>query len=346
MKKLLAIALFFVCGLFSVLSQANCTPKQLTARNVHSVSHSKSTHSVARPLSGRPFHVITWNVNLMSSWTIAQWFLYYFDHQDMNDILTRAQIIANNLKQKNYDIIALQELADHASKKIIDSILAEAGYYSSEMLGEKQSHLGWAIYLFNGGITLYSKHPFQALEYHFFSRPAGLQYYMPKGAIYGKVKAGDKVIHVFNVHLQSIHEGKSIEYEVQRTHLNDLRDLIKSKHYEPDEHIFVMGDFNIDSQNYLPVSPGDAPFNTVLKTLRASEAVPFDNCTKMISFDPAENAMAKGKFPLGTLDNILCLNSRTCPYSGSKRIFRFEDTQTRLKELSDHYPVEALIYIP
>ena len=346
MKKLLIRALLFACGCISEFPQANCITKHITAREHHNKNHGNLNHTVATPLPGSPLRVITWNVNLMSSWTIAQWFLYYCDHQDMNDILTRAELIAKNLAHENYDIIALQELGDHASKRIIDYILIQAGYYSSEILGERQSHLGWSIYLFNGGITLYSKYPFQTLEYHFFSRPAGLQYFMPKGAVYGKINIGGRVIHVFNIHLQSIYQGKVVEYEVQRAHLNDLRNLLHSKHYDDNDHVFVMGDFNFDAENYLKISHEDSLFYAALKTLEASEAVPFDSCTKLISFNPDENNMAKGKFPSGTLDNILCLNSPVCPYAGSKRIFRFEDTQTRLKELSDHYPMEAFIYIP
>lgn len=344
MRTLFIVALFIFSQLaHSVTSSQNCN-KNTKCNSALAFQKTTLTDQVA--MNGQPFHLLTWNVNLMSSWWIAQMFLYYINNQDMNDILSRAQLIADRLKEKNYDVIALQEVGDHASKKILDDTLSDAGYFSSEILGESWSHLNGVAYVFNGGVTLYSRHPFVALEYHTFSRGTWLQAYMPKGVVYGKIDIHGRVIHLFSLHLQSIQHNAQNEYDVLKKHQHELAQLIQSKQIAPEDHVFLLGDFNVDAQNYLKKQNEHSDFQEMLKILNAREIAPLMDCNPVISFDPAFNPMAKGKTPTGTLDNILCVNFYTCPYSGSRRIFRFDDTTTRLKELSDHYPMEALIFIP
>ena len=344
MKTLLIIMLFiFGQPAHSAASVPDCNKNNNSNSKTNVQDDPLPEHIIS---FSNPFRLLTWNVNLMTSWWIGIQFLYYCNNQDMNDILTRAQSIADRLKEKNYDMIALQELADYTSKKIIDRTLNDAGYFASQRLGEYQSHVGNTYYLFNAGITLYSKHPFITLEYHPFSRAAGLQSFMPKGVVYGKIVFHDRMIHLFSLHLQSIQNGSEQEYEVLKSHQNELKELIQSKQIDPTDHVFLLGDFNVNAQNYLPEEERSSAFQEMLNILDAKEAAPFMDCNPQISFDPERNPMAKGKIPAGTLDNILCINSPVCPYTGSKRIFRFEDTTTRLKELSDHYPIEATVYIP
>ncbi|MGI9277575.1 MAG: endonuclease/exonuclease/phosphatase family protein [Endozoicomonas sp.] len=343
MRLLFIVMIFWVMNAHSNPSAHKCN---VDKQNTSTYSFPDFIFSNQSENSGKEFRLITWNVNLMSSWLIGRLFLYYVDNQDMNDILIRTQSIANRLRDEKYDIIALQEVGDHTSKAILDHTLNSAGYFSSEILGEVQDHLGDSKYIFNGGVTLYSQYPFITLKYHPFSRAAGLQYFMPKGVVYGKIYFHGRIVHLFSLHLQSIENNSKEEYDVLKRHQHELREFIDSIAIDREDHVFLLGDFNVDAQNYSLKEEAGSEFKEMLNVLKAREVAPFSNCQPDISFNPSKNPMAKGKSPTGTLDNILCVNSTACPYRGSKRIIRFEDTTTRLKELSDHYPIEATIFIP
>ena len=57
--------------------------------------------------------------------------------------------------------------------------------------------------------------------------------------------------------------------------------------------------------------------------------------------------MAFKKKPLGTLDNILCDHGHVCPEGGFLQIKRFDiegNSGLHLQELSDHFPIEGILY--
>ncbi len=293
--------------------------------------------------------VLTWNVNLMADTPWEEELLKRYSNQDMNDPVSRAEAVGLVLAQADYDIVVVEEVLDSDLRDILIRHMTSAGYYSAKILGGSWSLL-LKLYIFNGGVMVFSRYPIVA-EHEKIMPSLWGQYFAAMGVKYVKIKFYDQFVHVFAIHLQSIQWGVPEEHARLRQQINALKDFIALQDIKRNEIVLLMGDFNTNSGNkaedfdgrHYPESEVHSDFQYLLSSLDAREVGRYSNSLPF-SFNVYNNSMAFGKTPLGTLDNILCLKRYSCPDYGELRIKRFDDSATRLRELSDHYPIEGELF--
>ncbi|WP_252179004.1 endonuclease/exonuclease/phosphatase family protein [Endozoicomonas sp. 4G] len=291
-----------------------------------------------------PLKLLTWNVNLMTSYDLFEFLMWWFGGQDMNDPELRAQEITQYLIEKDYHIVALQELADQHLRDVVNKGMREAGYYMTPVLGEGWK---WLLYgrLFNGGVVVYSKAPILEMREFVFPMPAGNQGWCAVGAWYIKVPTYSGNLHVFGLHLQTIQTDSENEYKGLIRHYGYLEEIKNQLDIPSHEAVIYMGDFNSDAGRQGGEAGGDQYFQMLLETLVSRQVANFINSSLPYSFDIHDNAMAKGKGPKqSTLDYILCDKRNVCPVNGYMNILQANQSCTRLGVLSDHYPVEGVVY--
>ncbi|WP_062268445.1 endonuclease/exonuclease/phosphatase family protein [Endozoicomonas arenosclerae] len=290
-----------------------------------------------------PLKLLTWNVNLMTSYDFFEFLIWWFGSQDMNDPELRAEEIAQYMVKRDYHIVALQEIADKYLRGVVNKEMRKAGYYMTPVLGE-----GWKWLLsgrlFNGGVVVYSKAPILEMREFVFPMPVGNQGWCAIGAWYVKVPTQSGNLHVFGLHLQTVQSDNEEEYKGLIKHYGYLKQIKNKLNIPRHEAVIYMGDFNSDAGRQDGMAQGDEYFQIMLETLVSRQAADFTNTSLPYSFDIHENEMAKGKTPLGTLDNILCDKRNVCPINGYMKILHANQTSSRLGVLSDHYPIEGILY--
>ncbi|KEQ18810.1 endonuclease/exonuclease/phosphatase family protein [Endozoicomonas numazuensis] len=290
-----------------------------------------------------PLKLLTWNVNLMTSNDFFELLIWLFGNQDMNDPELRAREIAQYIIKKDYHIVALQEIADEYLRSVVNEEMKRAGYYMTPVLGQDWK---WLLSgrLFNGGVVLYSKAPIVEMQEFVFPAPVGQQGWCAIGTWYIKVRSHSGNLHVFGLHLQTVQSDSEAEYKSLIRHYDYLNKVKSALNIPKREAVIYLGDFNSDAGRQDGMAQGDEYFQLMLETLDSQQAADFANTSLPYSFDIYGNEMAKGKTPLGTLDNILCDRRNVCPITGYMKILHANQTRSRLGVLSDHYPIEGILY--
>lgn len=291
-----------------------------------------------------PLKLLTWNVNLMTSYDFFEFLMWWFGGQDMNDPEIRAEEITQYMVKRDYHIVVLQEMGDQYLRDVVNKGMREAGYYMTPVLGEGWK---WLLYgrLFNGGVMVYSKAPILEMREFVFPMPAGNQGWCAVGAWYIKVPTRSGNLHVFGLHLQTVQNNADNEYKGLVKHYDYLGKVKNQLNIPSHEAVIYMGDFNSDAGRQDGEAEGDEYFQILLETLVSRQAADFVKTSLPYSFDIYENEMAKGKGPYrGTLDNILCDKRHVCPVSGYMTILQANQSRSRLGVMSDHYPVEGILY--
>ena len=194
--------------------------------------------------------VITWNVNLMADAFYEKLMLSYFGGQEMNNPLERAKLIADVLEEGQYDIIVLEEFVDEDLRAPVEQkLIDENGYYHSQLLGASYFVLKNLLYIYNGGVMIFTRQPIVE-EDELVLSAVGLQRSAAIGVKYVKLKSiYGNFIHIFAVHLQSIQHGWDSEHESLRRHASLLRDFKQSKKIPADDIVLFVGDFNANAGN-------------------------------------------------------------------------------------------------
>ena len=288
---------------------------------------------------------LTWNVNLLGDQAYDYYYLKHLKGQDMNEPTKRARIIGDRIIETASDVVVLQELVDQELREIVNEKLKAAYYNHTEVLGMNTS---LRDFWFNGGVVIYSRFPILE-EDELVLSCYGDQGAAAVGIKYVKLRLQDRSAHIFGVHLQTIEQDADEEHETLIHQVTQLKEFMTRKVDVEQDIVLVLGDFNANGGNKGKNFTGreeDRPhedFEKILKMLNAREAG-FYKPEIEFSFDPERNEMAKGKFPTGTLDNIICINDYICPGHGIMEVFRFDGSDTYLGELSDHYAVKGIFY--
>jgi endonuclease/exonuclease/phosphatase family metal-dependent hydrolase len=238
--------------------------------------------------------------------------------------------IGRELRFLRSDIVALQEMWHQES----DVLIAESNYSFRAVTGNSKLHYG------GSGLVTLSKFPIISEEFHPFSKTAGVERLVNKGALFTRVQhPSGSLIDIYNVHLISEPEkisrlflSKKRADELRLTQLRELATWITSRQ-EPNIPIIVLGDFNLDElSSAYSVMTGIV--GSDLFRQRLSFNLDQDSSRRGYTFDPENNKFSKS--PSGSkerIDYVLLRNasSRQALIS-AKRIFAENP-------LSDHYGV-------
>lgn len=219
------------------------------------------------------------------------------------------------LKHSNADIIALQEVAEDERGNLVEIIAKELGYEYVHAIGMNMPVRFLPKYEKNDkrtikfGTAILSKYKIiNSKIYELVDENKRL-------IVRADIKIGDKILHIFSIHLKHTHQKPS---EIQDVETDNLLQLL------PEKNTIVMGDFNA-----LPESTVIKKMNQVLQDIETNSITPTwsvykDGCT----------CLTKDEEVIYKLDYIFT--------SKNMKVDLFEVHESKG---SDHLPISAIIEI-
>ncbi|WP_327596759.1 sphingomyelin phosphodiesterase [Streptomyces chartreusis] len=270
----------------------------------------------------------------------------------------RASEMVGVLAATGADVIVLQELfGQDASASLMAGLYQEGYLYQTHVLGagywvknaalwdvEGRSH----TWVENGGVAIASAHPLARREARFFTEESSCGYdaYAAKGFVYVEIDVWGRRVHLVGTHPQSTDPGcisgsrpadtaarcRARQFTEIDTFLTALE--TEPSRIGPDEHVFIVGDLNVDRFN-------SREYPAMLAALRAWDAD--RHMGGEFSLDTYTNDIAKARYAGLLPEDLDYVLQRV---RGGRA--RMSDWQVRLerpltglgmhyKDLSDHY---------
>lgn len=253
-------------------------------------------------------HVVAWNVFLRPG--------VLKDNQ-----LGRVHAISNYLNETNADVLVLQEVFHHKSRRILKKEL-KSNYPYRTAVG-KGSWLG-----ISSGVIIFSKHPITNEKHIYFNRAIHADRMAKKGGVLAEIELNHRSVNVVGTHLQA---GQGdMEVEIRKEQIQMLKKLSANS---PKETIYA-GDFNIRRQS--------DSYKDLVKTLECENKEPTGKHEHTSNFSDHKLMQANG-LPQW-IDFILTKISPGVhieeSYIEEPRVQK-GDTQERI---SDHNPIHSFIY--
>ncbi len=159
--------------------------------------------------------------------------------------LDKIKYLAKIIKEKQYDVIALQEISQHKDSKIKYDNIREDNYMEvlvTELnkLNECNynfvwdfSHIGYDVY--EEGLAILTKHPIVNFRSFYVSNDKTISNYKSRKIVNATININNKEIDFYSCHLGWWHD----ETEPFKDQADEL-----IKHIDNDKLNFIMGDFN------------------------------------------------------------------------------------------------------
>ncbi|MBS1979113.1 MAG: endonuclease/exonuclease/phosphatase family protein [Bacteroidetes bacterium] len=236
--------------------------------------------------------------------------------------LRRAERIGRLLDTANYDVIVFQEAFSKKARQVISRYLLPA--FPFQMSPVRQGGLTMRL---SNGIWILSKHPILQTGSITYRHRKGIDALAQKGASLVTLQIGHSTIQIVGTHLQN----SAIAWtKVQQYH--ELERLLRVYHNDNVPQI-ICGDFNIHAGN-------DGLYANLLSTLQVTDGML--NSPFRFSYDGRNNDLCSGSVQ-ELIDHILLRTGNWKAVTNERSILRpHQQWHQRHKDLSDHYPVEAV----
>ena len=258
---------------------------------------------------GRVMRILSWNVYMLPE--IA-------GHRN----LKRAEWIGRYLDTANYDVIVFQEAFSKKARKIMSRHLLPA--FPFQMSPASRGGLTMRL---NNGVWILSKHPILQSGSITYRHRKGIDAFAQKGASLVTLQIGHSRIQIIGTHLQnSGNAGTKVEQYLE------LERLLRFYQVDNVPQI-ICGDFNIHAGN-------EGLYSHLLSTLQATNGIL--NSPGKFSYDGRNNDLCTGS-ARELIDHILVRTGNWKMVANERSILRpHQQWHQRHKDLSDHYPVEAV----
>lgn len=159
----------------------------------------------------------------------------------------------------NFDVICLQEMFGSLSTrrhKLVKSAFKSGLFYHVEV----PSPSFFSKNIIDAGLVILSRFPIIESEFRPFKYTVLSCAYVEKGVLYAKIQLKDSFLIVFNLHLQASYNDKDGELhdvclETRQSHIDEaskfIEDILHTRDVKDDDKILLMGDFNVDSHNFV-----------------------------------------------------------------------------------------------
>lgn len=159
--------------------------------------------------------------------------------------LDKIKYLAKIIKEKQYDVIALQEISQHKDSNIKYNNIREDNYVEvliTELnkLNEPNykfvwdfSHMGYDVY--EEGLAILTKHPIIEFSSFYVSKDKTITNYKSRKIVKATIQINDESVEFYSCHLGWWHD-KTEPFKDQADEL--------LKHIDNDKLNFIMGDFN------------------------------------------------------------------------------------------------------
>ncbi len=249
-------------------------------------------------------------------------------------------VIANKIPERlaampeylaNYDVLLLQEVFAPERNAFLHTLDIDYGYsYQTAMLDKPGSNI------FDGGVIILSRYPIVNQGQFVYPDCSGTDCFADKGVNYAEIIKNGRSYHVFATHAASF--DTAIARANRQIQFGQIRDFASALNIPLDETVVYGGDFNVNKLLF----PGD--FQQMMTTLESSEPN-YQGYTES-TFDPRININAQAFDVVEYLDYVFVSDSHAVANSNvnTVRVPRSTDASMwKLWDLSDHFPVEAVI---
>lgn len=239
----------------------------------------------------------------------------------------RASAIGDQLAQSDYDVIILQEAFLSGARKKINKKLNKEYAYKIGPAFRKRFSLRTS-----SGIWILSKYPLKEVAKIKYKNKYGFDNKMArKGALMVEVNKNGQIFEVIGTHLNA---GGSLELKASQ--IRQIKDELIDVYHNDDHPLVVAGDFNIDK---FEVENG---LDSMLCILDMVDYGLEGN--QKFTFDHANNDLVDGKSK-GVIDFVYFKPGKLKVRNTTRRIPLIEKIWSKTKKsLSDHNPVELLLY--
>lgn len=258
-----------------------------------------------------------------------------------NNKAKRARIIAEELKQRDYDVVVFQELFYQRSRKILTRQLQEKYPHQTQVLNKKS-----VSFKTNGGVLILSKHPIIDTREITYRQKSGPDRLSRKGALLATLHVRGKQVQVIGTHLQAF--GKK---EIMYSQYQQLHDELLKPSLLLGVPQIICGDFNTlkEVPSQVPASlPANfeeriARYPVMLQTLQAADG-PLKG-VQQYSMDRPNNDLCKKRKEFRLLLDYFLIR----PNQSAAQIEHRQITIIKKKwhkdhsDLSDHYSLEAVV---
>jgi len=240
--------------------------------------------------------------------------------------LKRASQIGEKLAQSDYDVIVLQEaFLSGARKRIYKKIKAEYQYKIGPAFREIVSLKT------SSGVWILSKYPIKEIAKIQYKRKYGFDNKMArKGALMVEVNKNGQKFEVIGTHLNA---GGSLD--LRASQLRQVKNELIDVYHNEDYPLVVAGDFNIDKLE-------ENGLDSMLCILDMNDYGLEGK--RQFTFDHTENDFGDGKSK-GVIDYVYFKPGKLKVRNTTRRVPIIEKIWSKTKKsLSDHNPVELLLY--
>jgi endonuclease/exonuclease/phosphatase family metal-dependent hydrolase len=221
-----------------------------------------------------------------------------------------------------YDVLVLQEVFVNRWRDDLLDALSDAYPYRGDLVGRDGARmLPWRQ---DGGVIILSRWPIERRATHVFGATcSGTDCLADKGIAYAAVRVGERLVHVFGTHAQSVYGSDA--RGVRARQFAQFQTFVAMQAIPADEPVVLAGDFNANAFS--------DELDDMLAALRASfpEVVGDVRAT----WDPAGNPFAGGR-RAQWLDYVLVSVDHATPLEAWNRAVVLRDGDL---DLSDHYAV-------
>lgn len=247
------------------------------------------------------------------------------------DQLEKIKYLAETIYEKNYDVIALQEVSQHRESKIIYDNIRKDNFAlllveEIKKLGTTYnfiwdfSHYGYDIY--EEGVALLSKQPFVKFESVYISQSNSIKNWKSRKIIGGSINLHGEISTFYSCHTGWWND----EEEPFRYQGEKLLGISKNT----DNKVFFMGDFNNDA-NITGEGYDFLIKNGLVDTFTTAE-IKDDGCTVPGEIAGWENDLSKKRLDLILSGTPMEISSSNVIFNGKNK-----------KIVSDHFGVEIVL---
>lgn len=242
----------------------------------------------------------------------------------------RTHLISQELKNLDADIILLQEAFSTRFKNEVRKTLKDRWPHQTNLKRSRR-----LFHVMDSGVFLASRYPFEILGHHYFYSCAKADCFAAKGVLLIEVQLpSGKKIQIASTHTQSGQAANTVR--IRQDQILGIKTLL-DLYARSDVPQILTGDLNIDGYK-------TSEFPAALKALDMTTST-FVSVTKATNGFPVNCYKVPGKPNDGEwIDHILLnpLNTKTSIHE-----FRtwpaLGTIKNKLCDLSDHYPVSAII---
>lgn len=283
--------------------------------------------------------------NTDQSLKILSWNIYMLPRKIMHTGQSeRAEVIARQLKDTDYDLIVFQEAFDKTARNLLWDKLKEVFPYQQGPVNEHGS-----AFRTNGGVWVISRYPITKLGEIKYKHAIKADFFARKGAMLLELTKNGKTYHVAGTHLQA-QDGKRCD-EIRTEQYNQLvSELLVPFHNDSIPEV-VCGDFNIsknDLKHYnrlvRSIDPSDNP--TCDKEVCQKTQVPVMG-VQQYTYDYTKNDLISSPCEITTYDYIFVKRNHTNFKEISRKIRLFAGAwgkgKKQKKDLSDHFAMEITL---